>query len=150
LNREAFPMAVEMAADVDRALDGLNGHSYCLLTTFRRTGEGVATPVWFAVEDGTLYVKTGVESGKVKRIGANADVQVAPCTMRGRPRGPAAEARARVVTDPKEAARAEQALAGKYGIGRPVLLAFLHWRGVEELYLAIEPIESEGRRAGGR
>jgi PPOX class probable F420-dependent enzyme len=119
--------------------DSLEKQSYCLLTTFRRSGEGVGTPVWFAPDDGALYVKTGVQSGKVKRLRRRTDVEVAPCTLRGRPRGPAIEGTARVVTDPQEEARAERALSSKYRLTRPLLLAFLHWRGVEELYVAIEP-----------
>jgi len=111
---------------------------YRLVTTFRRTGEGVGTPVWFAVDADTVYVKTGAQSGKVKRIAANPRVTVAPCTLRGKPRGPATEAVARVVTDPDEEARAERALSGKYGISRPLILGYLRWRGVAELYVAIE------------
>ncbi len=113
--------------------------SYCLLTTFRRNGEGVATPLWFATENATIYVRTGVQSGKVKRIAVNPRVEVAPCTLRGRPLGPAARATARVVTDADEEKRAEHALSSKYGVSRPLVMRFLHWRGVEELYLAIEP-----------
>jgi len=111
---------------------------YRLMTTFRRTGEGVGTAVWFAVDADTMYVKTGSQSGKVKRIAANPRVTVAPCTLRGKPRGPATDAVARVVTDPAEEARAERALSGKYGITRPLVLGYLHRRGVEELYVAIE------------
>jgi len=112
---------------------------YRLVTTFRRSGEGVGTPIWFAVDAETMYVRTGVESGKVKRIAANPRVTVAPCTLRGRPRGPGVGAAARVVTDPDESARAERALSAKYGISRALILRYLHWRGVDELYVAIEP-----------
>ena len=111
---------------------------YRLLTTFRRSGEGVGTPVWFAVDGHTMYVKTGVRSGKVKRIAAEPRVTVAPCTMRGKLRGEAIGAVARIVTDPEEETRTEAALSSKYGPARPLILGYLHKRGVEELYVAIE------------
>jgi uncharacterized protein len=150
-HKEVNLMADAVAADAATAgLLSDQGGSYCLLTSFRRSGEGVGTPVWFAIENGTVYVKTGVDSGKVKRIRANPSVRLTPCTLRGRLRGPAAAGTARVVTDPSEEARAEQALAGKYGISRPVVLAFMRWRGVRETYVAIEPYGSgAGERHAG-
>jgi len=121
---------------------------YRLVTTFRRTGDAVGTPVWFAVDADTMYIKTGAQSGKVKRIAANPRVTVAPCSLRGKPRGAATDAVARVVTDPDEEARAERALSGKYGITRPLVESYLHRRGVEELYVAIEADVPARQEAG--
>ncbi len=53
------------------------------LETFRKTGVGVKTPVWFAQEGDTLYVWTVADSGKMKRIRNNARVNVAPCKRFG-------------------------------------------------------------------
>ena len=61
----------------------IQGQKYISLTTFRKTGVGVATPVWFGEEDGKLYVMTRGDMGKTKRIRNNPQVRVAPCTMRG-------------------------------------------------------------------
>lgn len=99
------------------AFAALRGHWYIVLTTFRRDGAGVMTPVWFAVEDGKLYVGTPADSGKVKRIRNNPKVQLAPCTASGRALGPSIEARARVLPADEEAA-ANQALNRKYGLRR--------------------------------
>lgn len=52
--------------------------AYLALTTFRRNGAPVATPVWFAQEDQRLYIMTGADTGKVRRIRNNAQVEVAP------------------------------------------------------------------------
>jgi PPOX class probable F420-dependent enzyme len=60
---------------------------YLSLTTYRRDGTAVATPVWFVQEGDRLLVRTGAASGKVKRIHRNPAVQVAACTARGRLRG---------------------------------------------------------------
>ena len=117
--------------------------NYRLLTTYRRNGEGVSTPVWFAVDGETMFVKTGIESGKVKRIRANPRVSFAPCSVRGEPRGPAADGIARIVTDPEEEAMAERALKSRLGRHRSLILGYLHKRGVEELYVAIERPEME-------
>ena len=70
---------------------------YISLTTFRKTGAGVATPVWFGEEDGKLYVMTRSEMGKTKRIRNNPQVRVAPCTMRGKVTGPDFAATARLL-----------------------------------------------------
>ncbi len=72
---------------------------YINLTTFRRNGQAVATPVWFVVHNGRLYVMTNADSGKAKRIRANGQAQVAPSDVRGRPLGEFLPARARPVED---------------------------------------------------
>jgi uncharacterized protein len=70
---------------------------YVSMTTFRRDGSPVATPVWVVGHAGLLYVWTGGETGKVKRIRRNPRVTMAPCTFRGRVTGPAVAARAQIV-----------------------------------------------------
>ena len=68
----------------------LRGHQYALLTTFRKSGQPVPTPVWFAEDGGKVYVYTRSDSGKVKRIRAGGRVELAPCDARGTLLGPAA------------------------------------------------------------
>jgi PPOX class probable F420-dependent enzyme len=53
------------------------------LETFRKNGEGVKTPVWFAEEDGALYVTTLSTTGKAKRIRNIPRVRIAPCDRSG-------------------------------------------------------------------
>jgi hypothetical protein len=84
------------------------------LTTFRRSGEGVPTPVWFAAVDGGLGVFTAAQAGKVKRIRRDGRVLIVPCTYKGRPKGEEHEARARLVTG-EEAEHILAALQAKYG-----------------------------------
>jgi uncharacterized protein len=78
----------------------LQGQKYISLTTFRKTGAGVATPVWFGEENGKLYVMTRSDVGKTKRIRNNPQVKVAPCTIRGKVTGPEFGATAKLL--PKE------------------------------------------------
>jgi PPOX class probable F420-dependent enzyme len=79
--------------------DALKGHRYALLSTRRRNGSIARTPVWFAVEQGAVYVRTGATSGKIKRIRNDPRIEIAPCTLRGTPIGEPVDAVARVMTD---------------------------------------------------
>jgi PPOX class probable F420-dependent enzyme len=56
---------------------------YMSVETFRRSGEGVPTPVWFVESGGALFLLTRSDSGKVKRLRHNKSVRVAPCKMDG-------------------------------------------------------------------
>jgi PPOX class probable F420-dependent enzyme len=95
----------------------LDGHRYCRLVTYRRNGAAMPTPMWFAVHDGRLYMKTERPSGKLRRIRNDPRVEVAPCTATGRTRGASVRGRARVL-GADEAAVAERALRSRYGFGR--------------------------------
>ncbi|HET7272290.1 MAG TPA: PPOX class F420-dependent oxidoreductase [Rubrobacter sp.] len=64
----------------------LEGHRYVRMTTFRRSGEGVPTTVWFALVGGRAYVFTSANSGKAKRIRNNPRVTLTPSNFRGRPK----------------------------------------------------------------
>ena len=71
----------------------------------------VRTPVWFAEENGKLYIFTNPDSGKIKRLRNNPAVTVAPCTIRGRITGPEFPARAHIL--PQEARPAARRLLEK-------------------------------------
>src|SRR5262245_60443384 len=96
------------------------------LTTFRRTGESVATPVWFAKHDGRLYLFTSARAGKVKRLRHTPRVTLAPCTFGGTVTGPPLEAQVRLVADEGEARRAARAIRRKYWVLEPALAAYEH------------------------
>jgi len=59
-------------------------YQYALLKTFRKSGDPVPTPIWFANENGKLYITTANTAGKVKRIRNNGRVMLTPCDQRGR------------------------------------------------------------------
>lgn len=88
--------------------------SYLNLETFKRSGQGVKTPVWFAQEGATLYVRTGAESGKVKRVRNNGRARVVPSDAQGQPLGEWVDAAARLV-EADEAERANRMVTRKYG-----------------------------------
>ncbi len=119
--------------------------NYASLTTFRKNGDAVPTPMWFAGSNGIIYIYTGATSGKVKRIRNSGRVTLAPCTANGNVTGAVIEGKARIISDQQEIARAEAALAKKYGIQRRLLyllrgIAGIFRRGTEDgrAYLAIE------------
>src|SRR5579863_9126385 len=91
----------------------IEGQKYISLTTFRKTGVGVATAVWFGEDADKLYVMTRSDMGKTKRIRNNPQVRVAPCTIRGTVTGAEIPATARILP-PEEQARAQAAIHRKY------------------------------------
>jgi PPOX class probable F420-dependent enzyme len=99
----------------------IRNQKYILLTTFRKSGVAVPTPVWFAEDDGKLYVMTGSTTGKTKRIRNHPQVNIAPCTMRGKATGPEFAATARILPADLHQ-RARQALNRKYWMARLALI----------------------------
>ena len=91
----------------------IHDQRYISLTTFRKTGAGVSTPVWFGEENDKLYVMTISTMGKTKRIRNNPQVKVAACTIRGKVTGPEFPATARLLP-PEEFARARKTITRKY------------------------------------
>lgn len=90
---------------------------YLLLTTYRRNGTPVPTPVWIVdMGDGTLGFWTSSGSGKAKRLLHTSKVTLQPCDARGRvkPGGETAEGTARLVTG-DELARIGDKVRAKYG-----------------------------------
>jgi PPOX class probable F420-dependent enzyme len=102
----------------------IQGQKYISLTTFRKTGAGVATAVWFGEDAGKLYVMTRSDMGKTKRIRNNPQVLVAPCTIRGTVTGTEIAATARILPA-EEQARARAAINRKYWIAR---IPLVWWR----------------------
>ena len=70
------------------AFDALANQQFMNLITVRKSGAEIPTPVWFVQSGDRLYVMTGNNAGKVKRIRNNPQVQVAPSDRAGTPLGP--------------------------------------------------------------
>ncbi|MFI2433460.1 PPOX class F420-dependent oxidoreductase [Streptomyces sp. NPDC018693] len=115
----------------DTTLDALGAGKYLLLTSYRKNGTGVPTPVWVVRDGDALGVWTVADSWKVKRIRARGDVLVGPCDLRGRPTGEQVPATAEIV-DAATAGRYRQLIARKYGVlGRLSLLGSRLRRGLD-------------------
>jgi PPOX class probable F420-dependent enzyme len=143
-HRDAWRSAVaDTAAPREHGFSSLRGHRYCLLSTFRKSGEAVPTPVWFGLADGRVYICSEAAVGKVKRIRREPRVNIAPCTFRGRPLGPSTEGRARILT-PDASEHAERTIAANYGLRRRLYdgtVGRLLYR--ELLYIEVAPNTGE-------
>lgn len=140
-DRIRHPAARSLAGEqrTVRGFDHLQGHKYCLLVTYKRSGEQVPTPVWFGLADGKLYVRSDASAAKVKRIRNDPRSRVAPCSARGKPLGPPAEGRARVLEQPSETRVAEAALRANYRFGRRIYEAASDALGTNSVYLEVTP-----------
>ncbi len=119
------------------------GKRYLSLETFRKSGEAVRTPVWFAARDldtpkPLLYVYTVGNTGKVKRIRNNPRVRVAPCDIRGGNIGEWSDARTQILQG-DAAAEGMHAIDHKYYPWKLLLDIFAAFRRRERTVFAIRP-----------
>lgn len=80
-------------------LGQLESEKYISVETFKKSGDGVKTPVWFVIKDQTIFVITRNQTGKFKRLKSNTRVNVAICSMRGNTRGEWASGNATILAD---------------------------------------------------
>jgi PPOX class probable F420-dependent enzyme len=113
------------------AVQQLGSEKYVLLTTFRKDGRAVSTPLWVIPDGDGLGFWTVAGSGKLKRIRNSGRVTVAACDVRGKPTGEAVEATARI-GDHADRLRVGEGIKKKYGlIGRLTMLGSRLRRGVD-------------------
>src|SRR6266403_1200410 len=113
------------------------GHKYLNLETFKKSGEGVKTPVWFAADPSVRLDASGAKlfaytigvSGKVKRIRNNPRVRIAPCTAGGK-----------LLGDWEEAVRGMDLLNKKYFPWKQLLGFFAFFSRRERIVFAIRPV----------
>lgn len=111
------------------ALDELADESFVSLTTFRRNGVGVPTPVWIARDGDALVVTTPAGSGKVKRLRRDPTVELRPCSRRGAVEddAPTVTALADIVEGEAAMRRLDELFTAKYS------LEYRLFRGIERL-----------------
>jgi PPOX class probable F420-dependent enzyme len=103
------------------SLKALNGEKYVSLTTYRRDGSPVSTPVWFVVDDDRLLVWTSAHSWKARRLRREPRVRIAACDFRGNVHGSAWSGTARFLSE-QEGPRVQRLLLEKYPVARRLLL----------------------------
>jgi len=108
------------------------------LTTYRKSGQPVATPVWFALDGDRLVGTSQPHTGKIKRIRNNPKVAVAPSTMSGKPLGDPIDGVARLLM-PEEFAAAQEALKRKYGFQFRLMMWFAKARHFSETFWEVRP-----------
>jgi PPOX class probable F420-dependent enzyme len=112
---------------------------YLNMETYRKKGKPVATPVWVAEENGTLYIYSLGNAGKVKRIRHNPKVRIVPCDVRGSPKGEWIEVKARIL-DERGAALGHRLLNKKYGWIKKIGDAFSKLRHRQRVVIAMDLI----------
>ena len=112
---------------------------YIALTTYRRDGRPVTTPVWAAPINGNLYVVTARNTGKVRRLRGTDRVRFAPSNMNGRRiLGAWHEGPGRIVEDEQRRGEALAALRRKYGWQMSLAMLINRLRGLDRERVVLE------------
>ncbi|MFJ8911829.1 PPOX class F420-dependent oxidoreductase [Amycolatopsis sp. NPDC102389] len=128
-----------MASEFER----IAAEKYVVLTTFRKNGTPVPTPVWAAGDGGELVIWSERKAGKVKRIRNSGRVELQACDFRGaKTHGDVVAGEARLL-DLDETERVRKVIARKYGITGRVTMFFSRLRGPKDrtVGIAIKPAE---------
>lgn len=118
------------------ALAPFVGEKYLSLETYKKSGDSVRTPVWFAEENGVFYFYTEADSFKVKRIRNNPRVRVAPCDVRGNVKGEWVDGTAQIL-DEAGAHHTHELLNRKYGLIKRAMDVLARLRGHARASVAI-------------
>ena len=110
---------------------------YISIETYRKNGEPVRSPVWFVVRDTKIYCRTDLNSGKVKRAKNNSHVRMAPCDIRGHPKGIWIDGELRIVYT-SESEEANYLLNRKYGLQGRLVRTFNKLRKTRPIVICIQ------------
>jgi PPOX class probable F420-dependent enzyme len=110
---------------------------YINLETYRKNGQAVQTPVWFAIEDSMIYVRTDNNSGKIKRARNNPHVRITPSNARGQPKGEWIDGEMRIAST-TESERANQLLSQKYGLQGKIIRMVNKIRKTRPIVISIQ------------
>lgn len=122
-----------MTTEIPEVFAPLRASSTALLTSYRRNGQGVSTPVGICIANGKAYFTTWSTTGKIKRIANNPCVTLAPCTRRGEVLGPTIKGVARRL-EGAEARQTRQALGGTISYWMWILIYKLLFHAQPVLY----------------
>lgn len=122
-------------------LDQFHKQSYLNIETYRKTGVGVRTPVWFVQGDHAFYVRTQADSGKVKRIRNNPQVKIVPCKMDGTPLGEWVLADARELKGAETDKDIDRLFDKKYGLMKKIFALAGSFQHRQETILEIRLVE---------
>ncbi len=124
---------------MNAALSQFKGQSYLNLETFRKSGAGVKTPIWFVEDGGTFYAITDSKSGKARRIRNNGHTRIAPCKGNGDVLGEWIDAHAQLLVDAEKQRYVNALLRKKYGLWKPIFELYSKIIKRKVAFLQIEP-----------
>ena len=96
-----------------------------LLTSYKRDGTPVGTPLTIAVAGNRAFIRTYDRAGKAKRMRNQPDVRIAPSTVRGKPVGSEIPARSRLLVG-DEATEAARAVARRQPVLQGIVVPLSH------------------------
>lgn len=128
---------------MDNALSQFLGKKYMSLETFRKSGEGVRTPVWFAQEGDGLYVTTLSTTGKARRIRNISRVRIAPCDRSGNVEGEWVEGQAKLLGG-EDAKKANRLLNEKYGLAKRAFSVAYNFAKGDPTLIEVRPADDSG------
>jgi uncharacterized protein len=97
-------------------IEFLEGGNYISFATRKKSGEFVATPVWFAPDHGSYYLFSAGNAGKIKRLRNFSQSRIAACTITGTVTGQWIDTQAHILEKPADKEKALKALRRKYGL----------------------------------
>jgi PPOX class probable F420-dependent enzyme len=106
-------------------LESLKDTMTILLTTYKRDGRPIATPVSIAFDGERAFFRSYDKAWKTKRLRNNPSVEIAPATLRGKPTGPTVRGRATLLSN-DEAQVAANALAHRHRLLQGILVPITH------------------------
>ncbi|WP_370943098.1 PPOX class F420-dependent oxidoreductase [Amycolatopsis sp. cg5] len=115
----------------------LAAEKYLMLTTFRKTGVPVATPLWAAGDNGEIVLWSERKAGKIKRIRNSGRVELQACDLRGKQtHGAVVTGEARLLDD-EGTERVRKLIAKKYGVVGQVTMFFSKLRGPRDRTIGV-------------
>jgi PPOX class probable F420-dependent enzyme len=133
------PRVHDAVVDASPPLERFVKTRQVLLTTYRKDGTPVGTPVNIAVDGPVGYVRTWGATGKIKRIRNNPQVEIAPCTGRGKPTGEPLRMTARIL-EGEESERAGQAIEAKHPVLQGRIVPWYHrWKHLKTTHIELTP-----------
>jgi PPOX class probable F420-dependent enzyme len=133
------PLSAQQVESGGTRFTDLSTAKYIVLETYRKNGNPVRTPVWFVEDNGSVYVRTGAKSGKVKRLRRNPNLKLARSSGRGEPKGPWIDATATFAQDQEKQVALDR-LKQKYGLQWKMVNLFHRIQGkTDDTLLSIRP-----------
>lgn len=114
---------------------------YISFATRKKSGDFVQTPVWFAPMDGSYYLFSAGDAGKVKRLRNFSESRMAPCTMTGKVTGDWMDTEAFLLDTPEGEKEALKALHRKYGLKMKLtdFMSGLSGKKNKRAYIRVDP-----------
>ena len=119
-------------------IEQFENQQYLNIETFRKNGQGVKTPVWFARDGETLRIWTQADAGKAKRIRQDGKVRIVPSTASGEPVGEWIESKAAVLVSSEEVQHTAALFKQKYGLMFNVFGVMGKLRGAKFITIQVE------------